>query len=275
MRILSITRIFLTFSLLAGVFSCTEKKEELEFESLDSYLPLQKGKYVTYRIDSLVTTPFNLSMTVHSYLVKHEVDAQITDAQGRPSFRIYKYLNNEFGTDQWTPNGSYMITPVDKQIEVVEDNLRVIKLHEPLRDGYTWKGNAYIPNEAYQSFGYNVTGDNNMQNWDFTYPAKDGSFTFNGKTYQDVYTVNQQINHHNLTTDFLNIVPKVDTIFASRTVSIDKYAKNIGLVYRQFHLWEYQPNPTFVTDPITLEVKVVYAPTYTGFGVTMWMVDHN
>ena len=38
------------------------------------------------------------------------------------------------------------------------------------------------------------------------------------------------------------------------------YSKNIGLVYRKFELWEYQTSPN---------------THYTGFGITMWMIDHN
>ena len=46
-------------------------------------------------------------------------------------------------------------------------------------------------------------------------------------------------------------------------MSVEKYSKTIGLIYRQFILWEYQPNPSG-PDPYN-----------TGFGVTMWMIDHN
>jgi len=47
----------------------------------------------------------------------------------------------------------------------------------------------------------------------------------------------------------------------------DKFAKTIGLVARDFIMWEYQP-PAPNSPPNTLGFK-------TGFGIKMWMVDHN
>jgi hypothetical protein len=50
--------------------------------------------------------------------------------------------------------------------------------------------------------------------------------------------------------------------FGSRTFSIDKYAKNLGLVYQELILWEYQPNHGGT-------------PFRVGFGVKRSMIDHN
>jgi len=35
------------------------------------------------------------------------------------------------------------------------------------------------------------------------------------------------------------------------------------MVYRKYELWEYQPN---ISGP---------NPYSTGFGITLWMIDHN
>jgi hypothetical protein len=45
-------------------------------------------------------------------------------------------------------------------------------------------------------------------------------------------------------------------------MAIEKYAKNIGLVTRDFILWEYQPPSS---EPAH----------FTGFGIKMWMINHN
>lgn len=74
-------------------FSCNEK-EEFVTEQLNEYIPLQVGKYITYRIDSLVFTNFGRTIETRRYQVKEQVDAQITDNLGRPSFRIYRYLRD-------------------------------------------------------------------------------------------------------------------------------------------------------------------------------------
>ena len=111
-------RYFLFIAILSGIsfahFSCKSETETLETEELSSYLPLVPGKYITYRIDSLVFPNFGRAEEIHRYQVKHVVDAMITDNLGRPSFRIYRYLNDSTASGPWVSDGSYMITPESK-----------------------------------------------------------------------------------------------------------------------------------------------------------------
>ena len=244
-----------------AMFSCSKKTETLQVDDMRDYLPLQIGSYITYRLDSTVFTNFNKNIEVHAYQLRHVVDAEITDNLGRPAYRVYTYLRDSAGTQPWSPLGTYSITPLQDQIEYTEDNLRVIKMHAPVRDGYSWLGNKYLPPSPYQSL-YNFSNDLYIADWEFYY---DGSAqpaeTIEGETYNDVLTVQQQYESFNL--------PPVDSAYAALTVSVDKFAKGIGLVYRELTMWEQQPNPSGSPPNVT------YSPTRTGFGVRMWMIDHN
>lgn len=238
------------------LFSCSDKTEQFETENIADYLPLQTGKYITYRLDSLVFVNFQQFPETHRYQVKHVVDGTLTDNLGRPTYRIVRYINNETGTGEWALNGTYFITPLEDQVELIEDNLRFIKLHTPMKEGFSWKGNTYLPNEPYASFGYIMENDNDMQTWDFTYDNYASTFTYDGKTYADVYTVESA-------GDSINVPIVAIQSYGSKTRSVEKYAKNIGLVFRDYALWEYQPN---LNGP---------NPTYSGFAIRMWMIDHN
>jgi len=237
-----------------SLVSCSTK-EEFDTEKLSDYMPMQTGKYITYRLDSLVFTSFGTQIETHSYQVKHVIDAQVTDALGRPSYRVYTFMSDSTGTQPWEAKGSYYVTPLTNQTEVIDDNLRVIKLHAPIKEGFEWKGNTYLPNEPYYDM-FSFNNDNDMKEWEFTYDAFEPGFTYQGHSYADVQTVLQE--------DIASNIPVVDiNAFGFKNVSIEKYSKTIGLVYRQFILWEYQPNPSGA-DPYN-----------TGFGITMWMIDHN
>lgn len=245
-------RLGLIAFILISLFSCSEK-EELPLEPLSDYLPLEPGKYITYRIDSLVFTNFQRDIETHSYQVRHQVDALVTDNEGRPSYRVYRFLRNADGSGEWINNGSYFITPLRDRIEVVENNLRFIKLHAPLREGYNWKGNSYLHSTPYESFGLQP---GYLENWDYNYDSFEPSFTHDGYEYNDVWTVEEENSSKNF--------PVEDpTDFGSKERAVEKYAKNIGLVYREFMIAEYQPN---ISGP---------EPYYSGFGITMWMIDHN
>jgi hypothetical protein len=214
------------------------------------------GKYITYRLDSLVFVNFQQDPEIHSYKVKHVVDALITDNLGNPSYRVYTYISDTSGNENWQPSNTYFVTPLSDKIELIEDNLRVIKLRLPVKEGFTWKGNSYLPVDPYGSYGFNFSNDDDMKNWEFYYDAPESTFTFEGQTYTDVHTVEQQ-------DDYSNVPIIVPQSYAYKTRSVEKYSKNIGLVYREFGMWEYQPNPNGANA------------YYTGFAITQWMIDHN
>ncbi|MEJ0102226.1 MAG: hypothetical protein WDO19_06575 [Bacteroidota bacterium] len=130
------------------------------------------------------------------------------------------------GTQSWAPDNTFFITPLETQIEYTEDNLRFIKLHLPIKDGYSWKGNQYLPEEPYISL-YDFQNDNNMQDWDYFYngdPAP--SETIEDQTYNNVLSVEyDEIPDGNLT----DTIPMTDTFPATRSYSIEKYSKGIAL----------------------------------------------
>ncbi len=255
---------FTRFSILAlaviSLLSCN-KKEEYATDKLSDYIPLSTGKYITYRLDSMVFTNFGRNTEIHKYQVKHVIDAKINDNAGRPCYRVYVYIRDSAGLQPWVPAGNtYLITPLADQVEVTENNLRFIKIHAPITDAFSWKGNRYLPSDTcggpYCPL-YKFSNDDEIQNWDFYYNGNASSFSYRGINYSNVITVEEA-------NESFNVPIVVAGSYAARTRAVEKYAKNTGLVYREYELWEYQPN---TGNPA--------GPYKTGFGITMWMIDHN
>lgn len=243
-----------TVLLLTLLIGCKETKEELIREAPADYLPLQTGKYFTYRLDSLVFTQAGRAEEIHYYQEKNVVDAQITDNLGRTSYRIFRYLRDTAATQPWQPAGTYFITVLDGSAEVVEDNMRVVKLVSPFKEAGSWKGNRFLGDEPYAS-RYNFSNDDNMEDWDFEILATGESVTIGTKTFKDVITI-RSID------ESLN-APVTDVkSFGSKSFSEEKYAKGIGLIQQELTLWEYQP-PTSISG-----YKI-------GFGVKRRLIDHN
>jgi hypothetical protein len=246
----------LTFCTIS-IFSCTEKKEVITSEPIADYIPLVTGKYIAYRLDSTVFTNFGRKTEVHAYQEKDVVDAQLTDNQGRNYYRMYRYVRDSAGLQAWQSAGSYTITPLATQIELTDDNLRVIKMHLPIKNGFSWKGNAYLPSDPYGAMFNNFSNDNFMDRWDFFYDGEPAPFSYNGKNYENVISVEQVNESSN--------VPIVATAsYASMSRSVEKYSKTIGLIYKEYTLWEYQPNTGGAGGPYK-----------SGFGIKKWMIDHN
>lgn len=255
MKILSTSRLVLLAFASSLFFSCNEK-EDFTTEALADYMPLSVGKFITYRIDSMVFTNFGRSTEIHKYQVKHQVDALITDNLGRPTYRIFRFIRDTAGTQPWQPAGTYYITPLSDQAEIAEDNLRFIKLHLPFRDGFTWKGNKFLPTDPYGSL-FNFSNDDNMEDWDYFYDGQPSSFSYKGINYSNVYSIEE-------VDESFNVPITSPGSYAAKSRSVEKYSRNIGLVYREYELWEYQPNTGGSGGPYK-----------TGFGITMWMIDHN
>ena len=254
MRSKNLIRCLPTLAFIFSFTSCEKKTEEFTTEAIADYLPLTVGKYITYRLDSTVFKNFGTVQEIHRYQVKHVVDAQVPDNLGRPSYRIIRYLRDSIGTQPWVENGTYFITNLTDQAEVIEDNLRYIRLHLPFKLNTDWKGNKYLSNDPFASL-YTFNNDDDMNDWDYNMESFDPSITIAGKTINDVYTVFQ------IDESFNAPVTNTSSV-GSRTLAQEQYAKNIGLVSRDFILWEYQPpnsQPGY----------------YTGFGIRMWMIDHN
>src|SRR5215212_10988239 len=84
-------------------FSCKKQNEEFITEPISDYIPLVPGKFITYRIDSTVFTNFGRNTEIHSYQEKNLIDAQVTDALGRTSYRVFRYLRDTLGIQAWQP----------------------------------------------------------------------------------------------------------------------------------------------------------------------------
>jgi hypothetical protein len=245
------------------IFSCKTEKEEFITENIADYLPLTPGKYITYRVDSLVFPNFGRSTVTRKYQVKHLIDSKFIDVEGQTSYRVFTFIRDSVNTSSWTAaqpwvsSGTYFITVKADQTELTEDNLRFIKLRMPMKEGYSWHGNKYLPDNPYDTAGYKFSNDDNMEDWDFYYDNFSPLFSYRNINYANVVTVEQQ-------DESFNVPITTPTSYASRTRSVEKYSKSIGLVYREYELWEYQPNTTGSGGAFKV-----------GWGLTEWMIDHN
>ncbi len=243
---------------LLFLVACKRTTETLETMSLSDLLPASKGKFITYRVDSLVFD--NNTPVTKRYQFKHSFDSLATDNLNRPMWIVNTFINDSLASGPWIQRGQYTITLLDKQAEVNENNLRVIKVKLPVKENFTWPGNIFLPDRPYNSYGTNFSIDL----WDFIYTSVSSSEKIGPFNLTDVTTIIQA--------DESRGVPVVDrTKYASQERSIEKYAKGIGLVYREHYVWENQPNErSSGTPPVT-----TFDPRYVGFGIRMWMVARN
>jgi hypothetical protein len=241
--------------ILIAITGC--KKQDITYPSaaINDYLQLQSGKYITYRLDSLLFTNFGTQDTIISYQAMDIVDSQITDNLGRPSWRVNRFLSDTTGTAPWILTETYMVTATRQDYEVVENNLRYIKLVIPIINGYNWSGNSYINTNSptdpttEPDFTY-------LANWSYTYDSVGLPFNTLSGTVANAITIDQRNEFYGDSTD--------NTVISGLNYSVEAYGKGIGLIYKKLIHWEYQP-PN-IQDQFG---------SYSGFGITLNMIDHN
>jgi hypothetical protein len=240
---------FLFLAIITVVFfSACKKSDVLETAVVSEYAPLQVGKYISYNLDSSLFINFGTKDTVISYQVKHQVDAQITDNLGRPAYRIIRYIRKT-AANAWVPDNTFMAVPTDFAMEVIENNMRFLKLKGPIRNGYSWRGNTYIDTYSINSpVRY-------LADWDYTYDSVNVKQTIGAFTLDNTLKVAQR--------DEVIGNPADPNSYHEINFGAEKYAKGIGLVYRKFLHVEYQP-PT--------PGRGGYKQSY---GVRMTMIDRN
>jgi hypothetical protein len=228
--------------------ACKKSTDVLETATVSEYYPLLVGKYISYNLDSTIFINFGTKDTVISYQVKHQIDAQMTDNLGRPAYRVTRYIRKT-AANPWNADNTFMAVPTDFAMEFIENNMRFLKLKGPIRDGYTWKGNSYI-----DTYSLNSTVKY-LDDWDYTYDSVNVNLTLGAFTLDSTLKVAQR--------DEIIGNPTDPNSYHEINFGEEKYAKGLGLIYRNFLHVEYQP-PT----PGRGGYRI-------GYGVKMTMIDHN
>ena len=236
--------------LILGFSACKKSSEDFQPTLISDYAPLEIGKYVVYNLDSTVFINFGQTTAIHSYQVKYQVDAAITDNLGRPAYRIFRYIRNT-PTAAWTPDNSFTAVNTGNVLEFIENNMRFVKLSLPIKDNYSWKGNTYIDTYSANSLV------RYLDDWDYTYDSVGAPLQIGGFSFDKTITVNER--------DEVVGFPNDPTLYSEINFSQEKYAYGIGLIYRKFFHSEYQP-PVPGVDGHFVEGS---------YGITMTIADHN
>jgi hypothetical protein len=209
--------------------SCKRTTEDLQLITARELYPVAVGKTFFYRLDSTVAVNFGSSLERRSYHAKDSIESSFNDAQGKPSFRIFRYLRDTLNTKPWAFCATYVASFNDKKLEYVDNNLRFIPLTEPITTNTSWKGNVYINTVLPSPYYF-------LDNWDYTYKDLDKPYTVRKGTFQNTYTVLQQ--------DVQTPATFNAAVYNEKSYSIEVYAKGVGLIYKDFLHYIWQPTPT-------------------------------
>lgn len=235
----------IVFVAFFAFISCKKNKTEDIPDVGYAYAPTQIGKYVVYDVDSAYYDDFKMDTTYYKYRIKEKLEETFTDNQGREAIKLLRYIkkynpNVSYDNIPWTVKDVWNYTKTATTLEVVEEDVRFTKLIFPITDGATWNGNA----------------QNTLGEWEYKYNYFDRTETINGTTFENVLFVEQKDDKSK------NAI--------RRQYYVEKYAKNIGLVYREIK--DLYSNTIKVVGGVIVPVEqriekgVIYKLTYVTHG---------
>jgi len=222
---------FLLLAVLTIVFASCKKEtdnEQYYSEATRGYYPLQLGRWVDYDVDSIIWNDFGGvgQKRTKSLKMRYTVVDTFTDLAGRPSYRI-DILQRNADTAIWQVSTVIEATPTTSGLEIIQNNLRQEKLIFPVSEQLTWYGNRAIDTNETENMFY--------AGWIYQYVNFLKPYNNGRVNYDNTVTVNQ-IN------DSLNNPDTNPNAYAERTFSREVYGYNVGMVYREFTHWTYDPS---------------------------------
>lgn len=209
----------LALLLLSLALSCRDQSiEPAPFDpSQLEYFPLSTGRFVVYRVDSLVFDPAPSGGTARdsstTYVMEVIADT-LTDNLGQRQFLIERYERTDTA-DAWALKFVCSASRDKSQAVRTEQNFRFLKMLFPMDKYSSWNGNLWIDiNREIEIAGDRMRP---FSNWAYEVdsidiPSRIGVFSFDST---------------------LVITEADDNNVIERRFSRSWYAKNIGLVKRE------------------------------------------
>lgn len=201
--------------LAMAIFSSCNKTEEFIIDYKYDYYPLETGHYVVYDVDSIVIDDFTQTTDTFRYQKKYVIDSTFTDNIGRAAYKLIRYQRGD-PTQGWTLTDVWYVVRTETTLEVNEENQRFVKLLFPPDEGQTWNGNQYIDSVDANWYLWHPSA------WEYTISEVDKPAIINGFQFDSTLTVTQQS----------------DSTLIEKVISVEKYAKHVGMIYKYFSALE-------------------------------------
>ena len=205
-------RLFLIFLLAIAIWACTSDNEPTTEIAGFDFFPLETGTFITYNVDSVKISQ-NVE-TSYTYQLRISVLESFTNSEGTETFILQRHTRDD-DTQPWKAAGTWTSWKTTRQAVVTEGNTIYIKMQFPISVGLGWNGNAL------NSLG--------------------GSDRCNGADC-DRYDITE--------IDPMVVITQQDeTDVLTKDVRIEKYSREIGLVYKESIVYQYcESGSCFGTD---------------------------
>jgi hypothetical protein len=164
------------------------------------YFPVEIGRYVVYDVDSIfIDEPVDIADTFY-YQIKEVIAGEYIDNQGDLAQRIERFRRTS-DTLPWVIKDVWASNRLPQSGQRVEENVRIIRMIFPVKDGMFWDANAL----------------NIEQERPLTYAEYNVPRVINGMAFDKTTMV----------------VTTLEPNFVDTIIDTEIRAKNVGLVFKK------------------------------------------
>lgn len=199
----------------------------------ETYMPLSIGKFIEYEADSVIYDPQpNNAIKIDTirFWVRDVITDSLRDASGQMTYTI-EHFQRKDTAQAWQIKRVWSAAHREDYVERSEENLRYLKIPQIFQEKMAWNAHVFISSdleikvadEAMQPFS---------KKWTFNIESFGKAENVNNKNYSDVLTIKGQTD------------PR---IFNERRYTLEKYAKGIGLIFKETYILDTQNANTALT----------------------------
>lgn len=209
---------------MACLQSCEEITETVDLEEGIDYFPLEVGQNLVYSVDSLnflIGTQGIFIDSTHTFVREKIVDT-FEDNEGNTAYKVERF-ERKSDTLDWQIRDVWTASRDEQRAFRTEENLRFVRMIFPLKEERVWESTAFID----KGMIVTVAGGETIElfkNWESEVLSVNQAETIGGREYPEVATI--------IHADSEN--------FIEYRYVVEKYAKNIGLVYREMRILDTQ-----------------------------------
>jgi hypothetical protein len=221
---------YLIFSAFGLTLACTSDPERHISDA--EYLPLQKGVYQIYDVDSTWYTALDDEQTIHFQLLTQVVDSFI-NTENNFTYVIYRYKRSD-DSEPWKYSDTWSSRVNNIRAVVSEQNQEFVKFVLPVSEGRKWDGNAF--------------NGGDVDEYEMINTRK--PYTVNDKLYDDCIEVNQNFD---------------DDPIVRTDIRREVYARDVGLILKEITILDFCTVGCTVFGEI--ETGIVYSQRLKEYGV--------
>ena len=187
------------------IFGCNKDNTDISKKSItyQDYYPTNTFQNRIYKVQKIIIDVPSEYYDTLNYYIKEVFDSVFIDAAGDTAICIKRFQRMSEDA-AWQISDIWFANVYENELHIIEENIRYVKLKNPVQVDYSWDGNLYNTIDSLHSTEY----------W--------------------YSSINTNIVYNNLTFDSVVVITQLyDSTLIDKLVFQEKYAKNIGLIYKE------------------------------------------